>query len=103
MVSDYPLPERFELRQNYPNPFNPRTSFEFRVSSGSTKLSAGSEFVTLKVLDVLGREVATLVDEYRQPGTYLAQWDASGLPSGVYFYGIQAGGFSDTKKMVLSK
>lgn len=85
----------FGLSQNFPNPFNPTTSFKFEVPS--------FEFVSLKVLDVLGREVATLVDEYRQPGVYLARWDATGFPSGVYFYRIRAGGFTDTKKMILAR
>jgi hypothetical protein len=89
------VPKTFDLLQNYPNPFNPVTSFEFKVS--------GFEFISLKVLDVLGREVATLVHERRQPGAYRVQWNASELPSGVYFYRMCAGGFVDTKKMILSK
>jgi hypothetical protein len=88
-------PEEPVLYQNYPNPFNPTTSFEFKVSS--------FEFVSLKVLDVLGREVATLVREYREPGVYTVRWDASGMPSGVYFYRMQYNGFVDTKKMILTK
>lgn len=87
--------QQYRLMQNYPNPFNPTTSFVFRVS--------GFEFVSLKVLDVLGREIATLVNEQRQPGVYRVRWDASGFPSGVYFYRMHAGGFVDTKKMILSK
>ncbi len=71
------------LYQNYPNPFNPSTTFEFRVSA--------LEFVTLKVFDVLGREVATLVNEVRHAGVYAVRWDASSLPSGVYFYRLRAG------------
>jgi hypothetical protein len=86
---------QYRLNQNYPNPFNPTTSFEFTVSS--------YEVVSLKVLDVLGREIATLVDEYRQPGVYRVRWDASGFPSGVYFYRMLSGSFMDTKKMILSK
>ena len=93
--SESKAPTQFGLSRNYPNPFNPTTSFRFRVS--------GFEFVSLKVLDVLGREVATLVKENRQPGIYSVQWDASGLPSGVYFCRLQAGSFVDTNKMVLSK
>jgi hypothetical protein len=95
MQRDETLPQEFSLSQNYPNPFNPTTSFEFRVSS--------FEFVSLKVLDVLGREVATLVQEQRQPGAYAVRWNASGLPSGVYFYRLHAGNFVDTKKMILAK
>jgi endo-1,4-beta-xylanase len=93
--SESDIPAQFGLSQNYPNPFNPSTIFEFQVSS--------SEFVVLNVLDVLGREVATLVKENRQPGIYSVHWNASGLPSGVYFCRMQAGGFVATKKMILSK
>jgi len=89
------MPSEFSLEQNYPNPFNPTTSFEFQVSS--------FEFVSLKVLDVLGREVATLVQGNRQPARYRVRWSASGLPSGVYFYRLSAGSFVDTKKMVVAK
>jgi len=89
------IPERPVLDQNYPNPFNPSTELQFRISS--------SKFVSFRVLDVLGREIATLVNEYRQPGTYLVHWDASGLPSGVYFCRLWAGDFVETRKMVLAK
>lgn len=89
------IPEEPVLFQNYPNPFNPSTSFEFRVSS--------LEFVSVKVLDVLGREVATLVSEVRHPGVYTVRWNASGLPSGVYFYQMRCNGFVDTKRMILAK
>ncbi|MCX6145412.1 MAG: endo-1,4-beta-xylanase [Ignavibacteriales bacterium] len=96
------IPTDFGLSQNYPNPFNPTTSFEFRLPAGQAGVSS-SEFISLKVVDVLGREVATLVNEHRQPGIYTVRWDASGFPSGVYFCRMQAGGFVETKKMVLAK
>ena len=89
------LPDRFELLQNYPNPFNPQTTFEFRVS--------GLVFVSFKIFDVLGREVATLVNEIRPPGSYTVRWDASKLPSGFYFFRLHAGDFIETRKMVLLK
>jgi photosystem II stability/assembly factor-like uncharacterized protein len=89
------IPMNFELEQNYPNPFNPTTQFQFAIS----KL----QMVTVKIYDVLGREVATLVNEELHPGTYQAKWDASGQPSGVYYYRLQAGSFSEMKKMVLMK
>ena len=89
------VPDRFSLEQNYPNPFNPTTHFQFSLSSG--------QFVTLKIYDVLGKEIATLVDGERNAGTYSVNWDASGLPSGVYFYRMKAGDFVDTKKLVLTK
>jgi hypothetical protein len=89
------LPQEFILNQNYPNPFNPTTNFEFRI--------ANRELVTLQVFDVLGREISTLVNEVRPAGVYTVRWDASSLPSGVYYYRIQAGAFVDSKKMVLMK
>ena len=86
---------RFELSQNYPNPFNPTTSIEYQVSSIGN--------VTLKVYDVLGREISTIVKEVKHPGTHEVTFDASELPSGVYFYRLTNGNYSATKKMVLMK
>jgi photosystem II stability/assembly factor-like uncharacterized protein len=88
-----PLPVKVVLEQNYPNPFNPTTTISFQLTANS--------FVTLKVYDVLGREVATLVNEAKLPGTYSVQWDAAGVASGVYFYKLQAGKFVETKKLLL--
>ena len=85
----------FELFQNYPNPFNPVTSIKYVVSS--------RQFVTLKVYDVLGNEIATLVNEEKQPGTYEVEFDGMGLPTGIYFYQLNAGSFVETKKLVLLK
>ena len=85
----------FELQQNYPNPFNPTTNIGFRI--------AGFEFVNLKVYDVLGNEVATLVNEEKSAGVYEVEFNASNLPSGVYFYRLQAGSFNQIKKMILIK
>jgi hypothetical protein len=89
------VPSQFNLEQNYPNPFNPSTTIGFRIQERG--------FVSLKVFDVLGREVATLADEVKQPGTYSLQWDASRQASGVYFYKLQAGDFVGLKKLVLLK
>lgn len=86
-------PKEFALLQNYPNPFNPATHFEYRI--------ANPGLVTLKVYDVLGQEVATLVNEVKQPGEYTIDWDATSQPSGVYFYRLQAGPFVATKKLGL--
>jgi hypothetical protein len=83
----------YSLDQNYPNPFNPVTSIQYVVSS--------RQFVTLKVFDVLGNEVATLVKEEKPTGEYEIEFDAQGLTSGVYFYQLKAGSFIQTKKMVL--
>jgi photosystem II stability/assembly factor-like uncharacterized protein len=87
------LAEGFQLEQNYPNPFNPSTRIKFQVP--------GSGFVSLKVYDVLGREVRSLVNENLQPGSYETTFDASGLASGVYYYHLQSGSFVETKKLML--
>jgi beta-glucuronidase len=89
------IPGAFTLQQNYPNPFNPNTAISFQLSAVSS--------VALRVFDVLGREVAVLVNEELPAGTHTLRWDGSGLPSGVYFYQLKAGSFHATKKMVLMK
>jgi len=89
------LPITAELQQNYPNPFNPSTTISFTLPSRS--------FVTLKVFDLIGREVATIVSEEMSEGTYSRQWNASAFASGVYFYRLQAGSFVQTRKLVLLK
>ncbi|HSW53720.1 MAG TPA: T9SS type A sorting domain-containing protein [Ignavibacteriaceae bacterium] len=99
------IPEEYFLSQNYPNPFNPSTKIEFRIVDFG--------FVTLKVYDILGNEVATLVNEEKAPGSYEVEFSAKGgsasggnaynLPSGVYIYSLRAGSFSQTKKMILMK
>jgi hypothetical protein len=88
----------FELNQNYPNPFNSTTNFEFRISSAS-----GGGFVSLKVFDVLGNEVATLVNEEKPIGKYEVTWNANNVASGVYLYRLQAGIFTAAKRLVLIK
>ncbi len=89
------VPVEFALLQNYPNPFNPVTSIQYIVGS--------LQFVTLKVYDVLGNEIATLVNEEKQPGIYEVDFDATNLASGIYYYQIRDGSFTETKKMVLIK
>ena len=89
------LPGKYSLSQNYPNPFNPVTNLEF----GIPKLG----FVSLKIYDVLGKEVATLVNENLSPGTYKYSFNASNLSSGIYFYRIKAGDFVQTRTMMLLK
>lgn len=88
-------PENYSLEQNYPNPFNPSTTIKFRIPEGS--------YVSLKVYNVLGKEIATLVSEEMNAGTYEVNFDASNLSSGVYFYKIESGNFVKTNKMILMK
>ena len=94
--NDEGIPTVYALEQNFPNPFNPSTKIKY---SDSTIFSS----VVVKVFDVLGNEIETLVNEEKSVGTYELTWNASNLPSGVYFYRIQAGDFVDTKKMLLLK
>ena len=89
------LPTEFELSQNYPNPFNPSTNLEFGIPN--------LEFVTLKVYDITGKEVMTLINETKSPGRYEVTFDGSNFASGVYFYKITAGNFSSVKRMFLIK
>jgi hypothetical protein len=89
------VPKEFRLEQNYPNPFNAETVIRYQLSVNS--------FVSLKVYDLLGREVQTLVSEQFRPGIYQVSWDASNLASGVYVYRLQAGDFAESKRMVLIK
>jgi hypothetical protein len=86
-------PSGFSLEQNYPNPFNPATVISFQLPVSS--------FVSLRVYNLLGQEVATLVSEERQPGSYEVFWDASNSPNGMYFYRLRVGSFSETRKMML--
>ncbi|MDP2209377.1 MAG: T9SS type A sorting domain-containing protein, partial [Bacteroidota bacterium] len=89
------IPEKFALNQNYPNPFNPTTTIQFDLPKAS--------FVTLKVYNVLGQEVAILVNEKREAGRYEVEFNASALSSSVYFYRLVAGDFMAVKKFILMK
>jgi photosystem II stability/assembly factor-like uncharacterized protein len=89
------LPKSFSIAQNYPNPFNPTTSIKFDIPKSS--------FVKISIYDISGKEVATLVNEQLQPGTYETDWNASAFSSGVYFYKILAGNYTETKRMLLIK
>jgi len=86
-------PLEFTLEQNYPNPFNPSTTINYEI--------AEQRLVNLKVFDILGNEVAVLVNEEKNTGSYEVDFDATGLSSGIYFYKLQAGDFVQTKKMIL--
>ncbi len=96
------LPVIFEMFQNYPNPFNPTTTIKYSIPA-SLNPSQGVTLTQLKIFDILGREVATLVNEAKAPGNYEVNFDAINLASGVYFYRLQAGSFVQTKKMMLMK
>lgn len=88
-------PLEYSLESNYPNPFNPTTSISYSIKEMG--------LVTLKIFDVLGREVSVLVNEIKEPGKYSINFDASKLSSGVYIYYINAGSFTSSKKMILTK
>ena len=88
-------PVKFSLYQNYPNPFNPVTVINYRIAAGS--------FVSIKVFDILGNNVAELIHEKQSPGSYEINFDGSNIPSGIYFYTLKAGSFKDTKRMLLIK
>ncbi len=96
------IPLEFELHQNFPNPFNPSTNIKFSIPENG-KVKTENNFVVLKVYNLLGREVATLVNEHLEPGTYSVTFDGSELSSGVYYYKLTAGSYSETRKMVLIK
>jgi len=106
-INNSEIPSSFSLGQNYPNPFNPVTNIQFQVppchSCGGRGYPPGHPLVVIKVYDLLGKEVKTLVNEYKQPGTYQVSFNAEGLSTGIYFYRMTAGDFSETKKLVLIK
>lgn len=93
--TQFVIPNKYQLFQNYPNPFNPTTTIRFSVPLSGN--------ITMKIYDILGREVKTLLNEYKQSGTYEISFDGSRLASGVYFYQIKTGAFIQTKKMLLIK
>jgi hypothetical protein len=89
------IPAEFRLYQNYPNPFNPETAIKFKLPKSS--------FATLRIYNLSGQEIATLINGFKIAGEHEVKWQAQGLPSGVYFYRLQAGGFSEIKKLILQK
>lgn len=102
-VAELYHPEEFKLYQNYPNPFNPGTNIKYSIPTVTIRQAQSDLFVTLKVYDVLGNEVATLVNERQPTGNYEVIFNASDLSSGVYFYTLRAGSFAESKKMLLLK
>jgi hypothetical protein len=95
------IPVEFSLEQNFPNPFNPSTKIKFIIPQVASGFSLSK--VSIKVYDMLGREAATLVDEFKPAGSYEVEFDAFGLSSGIYFYRIIADGFTSVKKMIITK
>ena len=93
--TDELLPEKYSLEQNYPNPFNPATLIIFSIPN--------DEFVSLRIYDVLGREVAQIINERRSAGTHQVEFDGASLNSGVYYYTLTAGSYTETKKMLMVK
>ena len=98
-IFSYIAPKEFSLEQNYPNPFNPTTKIRFTIR-GNVETRHG---VSLRIYDILGNEVATLVNEVKEPGYYEVEWDASNFASGVYIYRLTSGRFVSTKKMLMLK
>jgi hypothetical protein len=99
------VPDKFILHQNYPNPFNPTTTINFQIPQAISPLSGGERggLVTLKIYDVLGNEVATLVNESKSPGNYSVNFNAADLPSGIYIYSLRVNGQIQNCKMILLK
>ncbi len=95
LIEENLIPKRYELSQNYPNPFNPSTTIKYQIPNSGK--------VTLTLYNVLGREIKTILNSYQNAGQYEIKFDASGLPSGVYFYKLTSGSFSDLKKLILVK
>ncbi|MDQ7818243.1 MAG: T9SS type A sorting domain-containing protein [Melioribacteraceae bacterium] len=99
-VEENEIPNNFVLYQNYPNPFNPTTTIKYSIPAESNQRAI---FTTLKIYDLLGSEVASLVNEIKSPGNYEVKFNAGKLPSGIYFYRLQSGGFMYSRKMLLIK
>ena len=95
------IPTEYELAQNYPNPFNPTTVIRYGIPRGADLKSALQ--VTLRVYDLLGNEVITLVNEQQSPGYYERTWNAGNVSSGIYLYVLRAGSFVKSRKMILLK
>jgi hypothetical protein len=95
------IPQLYNLYQNYPNPFNPTTKIRFSIPP--YQVGQGDRLVILKIYDVLGKEIATIVNEQLNPGTYEVEWNAEDYPSGIYFYTLITNTFSQTNKMVIIK
>ena len=96
------ISNQFELNQNYPNPFNPSTTIKYKIPNVNSSFNK-TAYVSLRVYDILGRKIATLVNDVKTSGNYEVNFDASSLSSGTYFYVLSAGQYFETKKMLLVK
>ena len=101
LLTDNSITNNFELKQNYPNPFNPSTTIQYSIAIVRNGYTRSTTNVTLKVYDVLGREITTLVNKQQPPGNYTVEFDDDRIPSGIYFYRLQSGSFAKVKKMLL--
>ncbi len=104
-VGSLSIPKDFELEQNFPNPFNPTTTIRYSIPNTEARISTSPQKVILKIFDLLGRELKTLINDYKEPGTYNYQLTANAiqLTSGIYFYTLNSGAFLETKKMMYLK
>ncbi|MFZ2323509.1 MAG: T9SS type A sorting domain-containing protein [Ignavibacteriaceae bacterium] len=102
-ILQYSLPTEYRLEQNYPNPFNPTTKIRYSIPNVETHRDASLRNVMLRIYDILGNEVTTLVNEQKEPGYYEVDFSASNFASGVYIYRLQAGNYISTKKMMVLK
>jgi hypothetical protein len=93
-------PNNYSLSQNFPNPFNPSTKIKFVIPSNVNRVTSN---VNITIYDVLGNEIVTLINKIMHPGVYEVEFDATNLPSGIYYYTLRAGIFTNTKKMILIK
>jgi hypothetical protein len=102
-ILQYSLPTEYKLEQNYPNPFNPTTKIRYSIPNVETHRDASLRNVMLRIYDILGNEVTTLVNEQKDPGYYEVDFNAASFASGVYIYRLQAGNYISTKKMMVLK
>ncbi len=103
LILNYGVPTEYKLEQNYPNPFNPTTKIRYSIPNVALRQAKGDNFTTLKIYDILGNEVTTLVNEQKEPGYYEIDFNASQFASGVYVYRLISGNFISTKKMLVLK
>jgi len=102
-INEENIPKEFSLSQNYTNPFNPSTTIKYQIPSLGNENIRSMQAVVLKAFDILGNEIATLVNQEQPAGYYQIEWNAGNLSSGIYFYRLQSGSFVQTRKLMLIK